>query len=105
MRLLANMTNNEIRYKFYLPNTKFYGRMYGNKYITIYKNTEIIRKLDEIIEIDKSDIHFCENAEAFWYRWGGPGPDVNLYYFKDYGETWAFNLEDLEKEEVNLDIN
>ena len=43
---------------------------------------------------------FCKNADAFYYIWGWPGPDANIYYFKDYGITWAFNKEDFRKEEV-----
>ena len=49
---------------------------------------------------NKKDIKFCTNADAFYYIWGWPGPDANLYYFKDYGITWAFNEEDFREEEV-----
>ena len=56
-------------------------------------------------EIDKKDIKFCKNEDAFYYIWGWPGPDANLYYFKDYGITWAFNEEDFRKEEVGHDSN
>ena len=97
------MNNSEIRFKFYSPSTKFYGRMYGNEFIIIVKNGEMIKELDKIIEIPKEKIHFCKNDECFWYQWGWPGPDVNLYYFKDYGITWAFDKNDFinkEKEEV-----
>lgn len=72
---------NEIRKNFYSSLTRFYGTMYGNKW-------------DEIIEINKKEIKFCKNEDAFYYVWGWPGPDVNIYYFKDYGITWAFNMED-----------
>lgn len=80
------MDSNEARYKFYSNDTKFYGTMYGGIY-GVYEQ-------DKIIEIDKKDIKFCKNADAFYYIWGWPGPDVNLYYFKDYGKTWAFNIKD-----------
>ena len=83
------MTNNEIRYKFYLPDTKFYGTMYGNKYIG--------NELDKIIKIDKKEISFAKNIDAFYYVWGWPGPDANLYYFKDYGITWAFDMNDFDE--------
>ena len=87
------MTNNEIRYKFYSPKTKFYGTMYGGQYGE--------SEWDKILEINKKDIKFCQNADAFYYIWGWPGPDANLYYFKDYGLTWAFNKNDfIRKEEV-----
>ena len=92
------MINNEIRYKFYSPKTKFYGTMYGGPYGE--------SEWDKILEINKKDIKFCQNADAFYYIWGWPGPDVNLYYFKDYGLTWAFNKNDfIRKEEVGHDSN
>ena len=80
------MTNNEIRRNFYSLTTKFYGTMYGGPYGE--------SEWDEILEINKKYIKFCKNADAFYYVWGWPGPDVNLYYFKDYGITWAFNKND-----------
>ena len=86
------MTNNEIRKLFYSPSTKFYGTMYGGPYGK--------SEFDRILEINKKNIKFCKNTDAFYYVWGWPGPDVNLYYFKDYGITWAFNEEDFKKEEV-----
>ena len=92
------MTNNEIRYKFYSPKTKFYGTMYGGPYGE--------SEWDKILEINKKDIEFCQNEDAFYYIWGWPGPDVNFYYFKDYGLTWAFNKNDfIRKEEVGHDSN
>ena len=45
------MTNNEIRYKFYSPKTKFYGTMYGGPYGK--------SEFDKILEINKKDIKFC----------------------------------------------
>ena len=92
------MTNNEIRYKFYSQKTKFYGTMYGGPYGE--------SEWDKILEINKKDIEFCQNEDAFYYIWGWPGPDVNFYYFKDYGLTWAFNKNDfIRKEEVKHDSN
>ena len=89
------MTNNEIREKFYSPSIKFYGRMYGNEYIlTNDKNGKTVKMLDEIIRIDKKELKIGINGDCFIYRWGWPGPDINLYYFKDYGKTWAFNMKD-----------
>lgn len=88
------MESNEIRRKFYSPSTKFYGRMYG----TTSPN-------DEIVEIDKRKIKFTLNGDAFYFVWGWPGPDWNLYRFIDYGITWAFDMADFkeEKEEVKPD--
>ena len=80
------LTNNVIRETFYSPSSKFYGTMYGGPYGK--------HELDKIIEINKKDVKFCQNADAFYYIWGWPGPDANLYYFKDYGRTWTFNMND-----------
>ena len=92
------MTNDEIRYKFYSPSTKFYGTMYGGPYGK--------SEFDRILEIDKKDIEFCKNENAFYYVWGWPGPDANFYQFKDYGITWAFDVNDfIGKEEVKHDPN
>jgi hypothetical protein len=35
------------------------------------------------------------NPDCFVYIWGYPGPDGNIYEFKDYGKTWSFNKNDL----------
>ena len=87
------INKNEIRKMFYSPSSKFYGTMYGGAYGK--------HEWDKIIEIDKKEIKFCKNADAFYYIWGWPGPDANLYYFKDYGITWAFNIKDFKKEDEN----
>lgn len=85
------MTNNEVRKLFYSPSTKFYGTMYGGIYG--------IHEWDKIIEIEKKDIKICVDIDAFYYIWGWPGPDANFYYFKDYGRTWAFDINDFKVKE------
>lgn len=65
------MTNDEIRYKFYSSASKFYGTMYGGPYGK--------SEFDTIEEINKKDIEFCEDVDAFCYIWGWPGPDANFY--------------------------
>jgi hypothetical protein len=46
------------------------------------------------------------HADCFIYVWGWPGPDANIYEFKDYGKTWSFYKKDLiGEEEVDLGIN
>ncbi len=57
------MESNEIRRKFYSPNIKFYGRMYGTT-----------SPDDKIIEIDKNQIKFNLDGTAFCYVWDWPGP-------------------------------
>lgn len=66
-------------------NDSIVGYMYGNK------------KIDErTVEISKDSLQMNINKDAFLYRWGWPGPDVNCYKFEDYGITWAFTKEELQ---------
>ena len=51
--------------------------------------------LDHIIDIDVKDLHFSTTNRSMIYIWGGPGPEYNTYFFKDYGETWAYTKEEL----------
>ena len=83
------MTADEIRFKFYSKSTKFYGTMYGGPYG--------LHEWDKILKIDKKDIKFCKDEDAFYYVWGWPGPDINIYSFEDYGKTWAFRKRDFRK--------
>ena len=62
-----------------------YGYMYGQPYI----NTGVEYKWDKIIKIKTSDLIIGKNSLV--YVWGFPGPDANIYYFSDYGITWAFD--------------
>lgn len=82
------MEPNEIRRKFYSPDTKFYGRMYGTT-----------SPDDRIIEIDKSSIQFSAEDDGFCYTWGWPGPDWNFYKFTDYGRSWTFDMKDFKEKE------
>jgi hypothetical protein len=61
-----------------------YGYMYGTK-----------QNLNKIIEIDKESLDLGRNEDRFFYVWGYPGPDYNVYLFKDYGKTWAFSREEI----------
>ena len=58
-----------------------YATMYGG----VYTSDEIM--MLQIFQLTK-------DKDGFYYRWGGPGPDINRYLFKDYGKTWAFRMED-----------
>ena len=78
------MTNDEIRYKFYSPSSKFYGTMYGGPYGK--------SKFDTIEEINKKYIKFCKNEDAFYFVWGWPGPDINFYYFKIGGTAESIHF-------------
>lgn len=61
--------------------------MYGEPYIGKQK--------DKIIEIEKEDCSLSKDGNSLIYIWGYPGPDYNIYYFKDYGRTWAFSREEI----------
>ena len=58
-----------------------YGTMYGGRYYE-----------DKVIKINKKSLHI--NSDNLVFIWGFPGPDYNIYRFKDYGKTWAFNETD-----------
>jgi hypothetical protein len=61
--------------------------MYGQRYLSYGNGT---KKLDKVIKISKEELELSVDEDCFIFRWGWPGPDINFYYFKDYGETWAF---------------
>jgi hypothetical protein len=82
------MTNKEILDIYNSDNTKnIYGYMYGKKFDD--------KNLNKIIEIDKESLDIGRNKDRFFYVWGYPGPDYNVYLFKDYGKTWAFSREEI----------
>lgn len=58
------------------------------------------QKPDEVIFIDKQSLRpWTENGKTvgLLFVWGFPGPDYNVYFYKDYGVTWAFSPEEIEK--------
>ena len=58
-----------------------YAYMYGDKDSS---NSDIIKISASKLILDTKD------NSCFIYIWGWPGPDSNIYYYKDYGITWAF---------------
>lgn len=83
------MTNVEIYHN--LKNIGgIYGYMYGQRILSTPIN-------EDIIFIKQKDLIIGKQADCFVYIWGWPGPDGNIYEFKDYGKTWSFNKEDLIK--------
>ena len=72
----------------------FFGRMYG----THDKSDKIIdmniHEGPSVFDIKFDDV---EKWDYFTYIWGWPGPDCNNYFFRDYGETWAFSMEDFKE--------
>lgn len=59
--------------------------------------------MGDIIQIPKKDLEFFDSKKLRKYNpyliyiWGWPGPDYNIYYFQDYGKTWAFSKEELQQ--------
>ena len=92
------MTNKEIYSNLYHIGG-IYGYMYGQR----IKSRPIE---EDIIFIPQKDLQIGIHADCFIYIWGWPGPDGNIYEFKDYNRTWSFNKDDLiKKEEINLGTN
>ncbi len=81
------MTNFEI-YKKLKEVGGIYGYMYGER-------TPSISIDNDIIFIEQKQLTIGKQADCFVYIWGYPGPDGNIYEFKDYGKTWSFNKNDL----------
>lgn len=81
------MTNFEI-YKKLKEIGGIYGYMYGER-------TPSIPIDNDITFIAQKELTIGKQADCFIYIWGYPGPDGNIYEFKDYGKTWSFNKNDL----------
>lgn len=89
------MDNKQIIEKYESESVKsIFGYMFGKPFIISNLG---IRK-DRIIEIRKECLELGESGTSFVYVWGMPGPDFNIYWFSDYGITWAFTKEELEGE-------
>lgn len=70
-----------------------YGYMYG-----------VANPDHKVIGISTKDVrligcdHMGKTEFGLYFRFGFPGPDVNIYAFSDYGRTWAFTREELQNE-------
>ena len=64
-----------------------YAYMYGDKDSS---NSDIIKISASKLILDTKD------NNCFIYIWGWPGPNGNIYYYKDYGITWAFTTWELD---------
>ena len=82
------MDNGQIMETLQSSNTKFiYGEMYGL--------SECVRTKRRFLKIKKESLQLSVQKDCLIYQWGWPGPDINFYKFKDYGDTWAFHKEDI----------
>lgn len=97
------MTKNEILKRIQTA-PSIWGYMYGKPYyVTNHYLLGQMYTLDEIIEIPTSLISGWGD-EGFCFVWGYPGPDYNVYLYKDYGKTWAFSKDEIEKPEIPHDL-
>jgi len=84
------MTTDEIREKFLSDDVNgIYGYMHGHPFINVNGD----KKRDEIIFIRDNSLRM--SSIGLVYVWGFPGPDCNMYYYKDYGITWAFSKDEI----------
>ena len=88
------MNQKEILQKYEQCN-HIYGYMYGSPTIVVYGPNGRIEEPDKVIQIEKQDITLGKDKDCLIFIWGWPGPDANIYKFKDYGITWAFTEEEL----------
>lgn len=63
-----------------------YGTMYGGDE-------------EDYVFVPKCDLREWEKdtCTGYYFIWGYPGPDYNVYLFSDYGRTWSFDENDLIK--------
>lgn len=66
-------------------------------YVTMYgENLEKTDNKVDICSLYKSKLRVWDDT-GMYYIWGWPGPDFNVYYFEDYGKSWALTKEELLK--------
>lgn len=92
-----------------ITNKEIYSNLYhlGGIYGYMYGKRIQSRPIEEdIIFIEKKYLKIGKYADCFIFTWGWPGPDANIYEFKDYSKTWSFYKKDLMREEgVVIDPN
>lgn len=84
-----------------MKHDKIYSFLYG-KY---YKNEDPKDSINEIIEISTDRLTWSIDGQNFYYRWGWPGPDANLYSYFNFGSGWAFDRDTLEDYVKNVEAN
>lgn len=83
------MENNSF-YEEVMSHKSIWSTMYGNAY---WKRLEY----EKLIEIETKKLSWFKDKTGFYYIWGWPGPDSNRYTKEDYGKSWAFTKEELER--------
>lgn len=65
-------------------------------WVTLYGGSPN-KKTNQLIQIKISDCKYCDDwygkGPTYCYIWSWPGPDYNLYHWRDFGKTWAYELE------------
>ena len=61
----------------------------------IWENDKYCNK---ILYLKPEDFTIILKEKYIYYEWGWPGPDYFIYYFNDYGKTWALTKEELEND-------
>lgn len=75
-------------YQEVMSHSEFYSLMYPN-FVKFYSVEE------QIVPIKTSSVRWDPTKTLFYYIWGWPGPDCNMYDADSYGKTWAFTKEKL----------
>ena len=81
----------EINNNFYekvMSRSEFYSLMYPD-FVKFHSAEE------QIIPIKTLSVRWNPTKTLFYYIWGWPGPDCNIYDANNYGKTWAFTKEEL----------
>ena len=84
---MAIITTENI-YQEVMSHSEFYSLMYPN-FVKFYSVEE------QIVPIKTSSVRWNPTKTLFYYIWGWPGPDCNMYDANNYGETWTFTKEEL----------
>ena len=75
-------------YQEVMSHPEFYSLMYPN-FVKFYSVEE------QIVPIKTSSVKWNSTKTLFYYIWGWPGPDCNMYDADNYGKTWTFTKEEL----------
>ena len=84
---MAIITTENI-YQEVMSHSEFYSLMYPN-FVKFYSVEE------QVVPIKTSSVKWNPTKTLFYYIWGWPGPDCNMYDANNYGKTWTFTKEEL----------
>ena len=84
---MAIITTENI-YQEVMSRSEFYSLMYPN-FVKFYSVEE------QIVPIKTSSVKWNPTKTLFYYIWGWPGSDCNMYDANNYGKTWTFTKEEM----------